>query len=673
MPSIPLPTFAQIFTDLQVSTAKEYNQLLSNTYALLETEQLDFSSFQSTLITLLLASKTGIPDKIIQFIQKLKTNQKFEVDLYDFLISVLNCKNKKIRKNSVLLLKFFEIYESELSLISELLFDKDKGVRKEVFKLLANHQDYSLNEKTKIISLYKDLVRYDPSPEVRKEAMKLVKLEPGKFNCVLSRCEDLSVAVRKSFFNEVFKNIKIKELEYEKRVFLLRRAFTEREFDAKSIFMEKIREEYSASELPLLNSNLFGCEFLVEILHSYFSTTKVEFENLEDFQCSSLLLEYLKFVENDLGRESLILMPISDFLNKVYEICCDSITDRSKIPTLKNLFKILNFYELYDFEVNKVVQSTVYKLLGKNFVVDVIDDCISLPNINIDTKFIGGLIYKNIETKNVLELCRSVMKIVKPLSEIHNAIMKEVLPLFIKDNECKELIYEIIFFYCVLECNFEYLQILIDDFANNYHLLTDLYLGGTETVRMFLKDQIYNFTLSNFNENIAVAACKLSLKDKTDAFIEKITNLYYTAQNNHTKQCISVFLQEFFGVNPNILVDNFCRILVLLPNNHRIWADQTLFWLEKCDQNLKGELIYKICVFLFKNSVFQKVLTNFMMDINEFGDDQLLIKKTVYCCGLLTKKGYDVSGLIGKLIGKDDGVPIDLIGVEAVKMDCGLV
>lgn len=80
--------------------------------------------------------------------------------------------------------------------------------------------------------MYKDLLKHDPSSDVRNNILLHVNLDTSTIERVCDEC----VTVRQNFFRVILPHLKLRELSIEKRALILEKSVLEREFDAYSFF-----------------------------------------------------------------------------------------------------------------------------------------------------------------------------------------------------------------------------------------------------------------------------------------------------------------------------------------------------------------------------------------------------------------------------------------------------
>lgn len=666
-----------IFNEVQNETLRKVNKRINSVKDLICYSEDGLDKFLEILDIILIDKSKEIPSNVNLLVKMTIKSLNDDVNshfflqrIYEHLEKLLNCKISRARKKVLNLLNFFSLGDKNLSQISENLFDKDKRVRKECIKLLKNYQNKKINNSTTIAKIFKDLLKHDPNSEVRKEALKSLEITKENFSALITRSADIVPSVRKYFYENIIQYIIFRELTQEQRIFLLKVSFSDRIMVYKRIFIKKIREEYSNDVISIIKHfyDEMILEELKELMTEFFDEIELQFneEFLKslDFYSSFLIKEYLNFLDNKFGRDALELPPLVLFLEFFYKKSKECLNDKELIPLVRNLFKILSFFEVNDFESYKIIQTIIYNLVGKNFVEEVIDDIFLLPNISTDINFLGSLVKKNENNEKILSLCRSIFKNIS-FSELHNAILQEII---IKFNDRKEY-YEILFYARLKEEKEEYLVYLFNDIQNTFIFLTDLYLSETfkERISKILIDFLEN-ELPNGNINAVKSICKINLKERSSLFLEKLFVLFYSEKNEEVTQFLWVYFYDYFKENPEILIKNFCKMLEYVPlNKHRIFIDQVFYWLP--EENLDS-LTYHILIFIHKKiGVNLRTLTNTLNLINITGKNINLLKKIQYLIDLISKRKINLNILQSKITKFIDDIEIEEYLVKEVKND----
>ncbi|KCZ79269.1 hypothetical protein H312_03349 [Anncaliia algerae PRA339] len=594
----------------------------------------------------------------------------FSKKICEHLIETLNCKFKKVRRKTMILLSLFTFENKILSKISESLFDKDKSVRRECIKLLSSYQNEKIAGKSVIKHLIKDLAKHDPNFEVRKEALKTLEIIKDNYSTLISRSADVNISIRKYFFDRVFDSLDLKLFSSEEKYFILKVVYSERGFDTKIQFIKKIKDAYSNDHILFVEDFYDKSveEELKECLKHLFSEIELVIEegfikNL-NFHSAFVFYEHLKYINERLGRDAIELPPLNDFLEFVYKKSKEALVNKEMIPFLRYLLKILSFFEILNYENYKIIQAMIYNLLGKNFLEEIVDDIFILPNISTDLNFLGSLIKKNEENDKILILCRSIFKNVS-FSELHHAILNEILFKF----KNKQQFYEVLFYAILKEQNEEFLNHLLFNLSDTFVFLTDLYLN--ETFMSRIKDKLFPFLENELNSarmDVIKSLCKILLKERSTFNLNNLLTLFYAEKNEESTQFLSVFFYEFFNENNDILINNFCTFLKSIPiNKHRIFIDQTLYWLNSSNTDL---FTYNILLFIYKNiGVNLRTLLKLLNLISFEGNNITLLKKIRYISQLLHKRNIDLKVLEAKINSFTNEEEIEDYVIKQVKDD----
>ncbi|RVD92891.1 chromosome condensation condensin complex [Tubulinosema ratisbonensis] len=173
--------------------------------------------------------------------------------------------------------------------------------------------------------MLKELLKHDPNSEVRKEALRVLEIKKENIPALISRSADIVPSVRKYFYENVLQFITVKSLEKEHKVFLLKASFTDRSSCFKNLFIKKIREEYSNNCILIINDfyDEIILEEIKELLCNFYDELELRFDEeflkSMDFYSSFLVKEYLCFLENKFGRDTLDLPPLKLFLEFLYK------------------------------------------------------------------------------------------------------------------------------------------------------------------------------------------------------------------------------------------------------------------------------------------------------------------------------------------------------------------
>jgi hypothetical protein len=668
-----------------------------------------YDGFKKILDVLLLSSRKDFSSKILLFMKRLiedlsveSPGREFLGNMFSHLLSSIDSKSRKVRKASIFLIRM--VLESEnfmskdvLTKISERLFDRDKEVRKEAIRILSDSQNQDLGPKMKVVHVFKDLIRFDPSPEVRREVLKVIQINEITRNCIIERCIDSDLAARKVFYLSIFDKLKLSEINKDRRIFLMEKAYLEREFDVEGLFVDKIFDEYDPKEnlnqVVKMFYNGKNTKTLEQFLFSIFDRIEYECGDLPELEVSSFILRtYLSFKDQRFGRDSLNLPDLSLFVSHIYTMCSDSIGVSSdqldeRMPIIKNLFATLRFYDFFTEESRKFIMSAIYKLLTKIGSETIIEECVILSKIACEDEFatfMGSIISKTMKN-NMMESCMMICKyIMKYMSEtpgeIHSAIINEVV-LDNMDSDLKRHGLEILFFYCLTEMKDDYLKIIIE--SGNIEMCTDLYVNTGYTMIRDPLCRLLDDKIVDESEEIIFPISKLLLfedRAENDKYLKYILTRYYVTEDDHVKQYCFVFFHEYFYKSSESLLRVFCEVLSSLESFKAVFIDQSLYWIANSTRKMGSQILfYNVCIYIIKR--YDSIPINIFLNVLDRIEvmclwDSNLTKKIIYCCGMIIKKidgrSNVINGIIGRLMGIDDNEPIDKDSIQEVRNDLGM-
>lgn len=678
----------QIFNEIQTCDSRAYTENLATTLQIISTD----SSFLTILHSILACKRNTCPGRVSLFLERIfeeLKNRRPDIfkRLFQYLLEFTNSKNGRTRKHSLRLVSMLlDLEKHELSMeilqsISERLFDKEASVRKEALKICLIYQESSLNDSLKIQGVLKDVLRYDQVHEIRKICLLQIGICPSTINCVIERCIDLNVNVRKIFWMNCFKKISIEDIPISQRIFLMKSAFNEREFDAKNIFLQFARE-FGLDRFVrhfFCSENVYDevIESLINSDDEYalttFTPSFVHFLNI-----------YYRFKENMDGRDSLNLMGLEEFLN-ILRSRCTSLEENinsndndivDEIRTISGLFKLLSFYDIFNDSDRKSVLSIINHLLTKCSIKEVVEEsvvlCGKICSKDIVT-FLGSIIKRIRGTKLCFVVCECIMKHL-PFTEMHEAIFQEIVVTNINEG------LDILFWYLIAKPSKATEEFYLSFLPNKKILdgATDLVLLNIIDISSIYEQILYQ--ASSFNENAVIPVTKLLLAKKIGdhIFFKNLLLIFYSTETEYIQQYLSVFFNEYLYADSSPLTDIFCDVMQLITENHKIFVDQSLAWIGGSrTTNGYQVLFFKICLFIcnnyeeMKNRKFLFAALEKTMVLPSW--ESILTKKIIYVISLILKKRprENVQALLTKLMEIDDGSPLETQEFKDLKKNCG--
>ncbi|KAK6090589.1 hypothetical protein P3W45_000312 [Vairimorpha bombi] len=709
-----IQTLQIMFNEIQICDSKRYSEHLSN-FISIGKENKSFDLILHVIYPILLCKKYPIPSKIVLFIKRFveeitqtREGSLIVLSLFDHLIGLIDSKTTRVRRNSLYLLNMLSSLNSlnekintiTLEKISERLFDKEKGVRKEAILILRRYQNYDLSESTKISNIFKNLCRYDPSNEVRKLAFENLEANILTYNCIIDRCADINLGIRTLFYRKFLENINIKEIRHDKKVFLLRRVFSEREIDCVDLFVNFCILYYDLpTEFPSLVSDFYHpsiirkLEKLIKRLLNLFDCDITGNRIIEDPSLGNILFYYmyLTYIEDTKGKDELNLIDLSKFVEFVYEFSKNN-EESDKIEKCRILFSILNLYDVFDDVSKKIFFSTVFKLIKNEVSDEILDEVIKLV-YKIDKsngdKIFGSLIHKNIETNPLysLKICMFILKYSQSVDQMQDAIINEIVLNFQdKGPEFYELIAKCLFYYLIMNQDDKIFKSFVsykDKCSTFSSLIFDLSLNFKEDKYLTIAKSVMQSSLEQKDVSVIIPGSKLILSKQLDdeSMILKYfifaLEFYYSEDDEQIQQYLNVFFHEYFKTDSSVLLDAFCPVYENLEINEKYFVDQILYLIENSEKiNGTQLLFYKICVNIYLYYSESKQVKKFIYVLNRINIigawNNILTKKILFCCTQLMKKSglnKKFTEFVNSLMNIDDGEPISQEDLRNVKQD----
>lgn len=670
-------TLETIFNEIQTCDSKQFSENLSSALGLIPRS----NAFLGIIDTLLLCQKNSVPPKISHFVRRifeeLGSRPAILQSILAYVSDKLLCKSNKVRRNSLRIAGTIvslhrDLMSSELiQRISERLFDKEQSVRKEALKICLAFQDVDLAHDLKVQATLKDAIRYDQSHEIRRLGLLGLDINASTINCVLERCIDTSSSIRRTFWMACFPKIDMRRIPGFQRIYLMKKAFTEREFDAKEIFIQRIREmgieefiEYFYCEEPEYTKCIEMC-----LGHCTIDAVPIKHtpEHLH------FMLEYYKCKEDVAGRDSLGLAPLEEHLQALYLKCCDlesmardgrsseEVSVQTKV--VRYLFKMLEFYDIITDESRKYITSIVSSLITRSSMTEIVEESVVLAKRVCGTtivSFLGSIVKRTRGQPICYILCEHIMKHI-PFGEMHEAIMSEIAMMDIGQS------LNIFYWYLVSKRSGQ-MENLYLSFLPNKRVIegaADLALMGLLDVSKI--EGCLLAQVSRFNEGAVIPASKLLLARKINdsRFVRHLLLVFYASETDHVQQYLALFFYEFFRTNALRLAEVYCDVLEMISSNHKTFVDQSLFWVASSElSNGQQHLFFRICLYILNNYESLRNKKHLFGTLDKItvlpSWDSTLTKKIITLVSLIVKKRprENVNVLLARLMEVDDGAPL---------------
>lgn len=696
-----LHTLQGLFNEIQKCESKEFSQNIQLAVNLIPKDE----SFIMILHTLLGCKNNSWPPRVNLFIKRvfeeLITNNSDAIEgILKYCVLFVESKSKKCRKHALRLIhtineiKEFEMGADRLQIISEHLFDKDAGVRKEALKICLTKQNKLLNESLHVEGVLKDVLRYDANLEIRKMALSLLQINKSTLNCVIERSIDSNVKIRIIFWQCCFLKIKVEELSKQQRIFLLRNAQNEREFDAKQIFQGVVKRlgivkfvgyfydrdgalDVFIDEYLKDNNIEFGLEKdgkLKVVIDGNSNEVKEIYQNDSEFEAGYIyfLNKYYKLIEENEGRDRLNMLELEELLELIYNKSIEvenkvreGVILNEEIDVVTGMLRLLVFYDIFVEDVKQMVLAIIKVLLIKCNVREIVEEavllCKRICNDEENIKFFRKIIAKTKESDICYIVCEYVMKHLK-YGILHENIVSDIsIPNIPKSID--------ILFWHILHKPGTQIEELYFSYLPTKRVLegtTDLVLSGVLQPENFLT--VVQTQIAALNENAVVPITKLILAEFVDSeiCIKYLLIVYYSTDNEYLQQHLSIFFTEFFFKSSKPLIECFCEVVEIIVDNHKVFIDQCLFWIHNSAYfNGSQLLFYSVGLFLYKNYDLLKTHKLYFYVLEKINIspcwNNLLTKKIIYIITQIIKRRprQNVNLLLNRLMEIDDGYPMN--------------
>lgn len=677
-----LAQLQQIFNEIQTCTPQAYAARAQDAVEMAAND----ASFLTVLHTVLASKKASLPDRVLGFLRRIfeglgKAHQGVLERIFYYLLDFVDSKSCRCRKHALHLLSMilgvakYPLARDTLQRISERLFDRDAGVRREALRICLEYQEHELGEGLRLVGVLKDVVRFDQSHEVRRAGLAGIVVAPETLNCIVERCTDVNVGVRRAFWAGCFERLQLREIPAPQRVYLMKSALSEREFDARSIFLQAV-ERLGLEEFV----DCFYCEEKAfgDVVEHYLRQGREELALTRltpGYVC--MMGIYYRLKEDDVGRDGLDLMDLDEFLDLISERCralearmqgpdgvLPGAPPDEDIKTLVGLFRLLAFYDLFGDRSRRRVLKIINSLLARCSARDVVEEAVLLCKRICSSdlvSFLGSVIKKLRGSPLCYTVSECVMKCL-PHGELHEAIFQEIAIPNLNES------LEIVFWYFLLRPskNLEELLLSFLPNAKAVRCVADLVLAGhvdPGAVSAAIESQLFRF-----DENVAIPTAKLLLARRLagSEYFKYLLLIFYSTEDGSIQQYLSLFFYEYFAHDPQPVIDVFCDVMQLITDNYRVFADQALFWISN-SQAPHGtqHLFFSICCHMLRgyDGMKNRRLLFFTLDRISIQPcwEPVLTKKIIYVLGQIIKKRpkEQTQHLLAKLMEIDDGSPLD--------------
>lgn len=589
-------------------------------------------------ISLIIGCKKGeLPKSLLQFMSELmkklkhlKSGRNFMHNLIKYLVRGVDSKLKYVRYNSLSLLwscmehldsvspRLWEIVKIK---IGEKLFDREVSVRIQAVRIAAKYQETSIEGGLFFYSLFKDLLRYDVSADVRKIVLQYIFVNKSTLPAIISRASDVSPSVRMVFSMNKLSLIPWDEsLSIEQRAGLLQVLEEEREEEIRKKSMERIeiifeevfngKYELFTDAFYLENKNNRSLErILKELMKRYEYASGFDEEFLERATPSLLFLMWvsLEHVDGDRGRDTLVLPDMAVLLKSIADASCAVGADDQYGGTLAHaLFALLEYYDAFQSSERSLLIKCAFYILSQGTVLlrGVVDSVCKMvnkacngsdnPNVYLKALTIGEERTQVLFAESLLRSKEFSMKhfpavfqIIKEKSEsaIHSSSIEikecciRMLVLSASEmNECDNALKALL---DLAKQNWQSAFCALVDLSiifKNRKDVFDLVCNVVKDTQFVLRDKsITKLLLSD-----------LPSEEQTEELVGELVQRFYSEETNlQDAQYLHVFFYEYFRTKHWIVFTIYNNVISKIKH-WKVFNDQILYWFES-----RKDLAYK--------------------------------------------------------------------------------
>lgn len=353
-----------------------------------------FQSFCENTNVLLSCKRTEIPKPLYSFISELlkrlrdkRIGTNFIHNFIKYLLRGLDAKLRNVRINSLLLIKHSIEHLETVSpklwaflkvKIGEKLFDKEASVRVQAVQIAERFQDAEVADGLPFSKLLKDLLRNDPSAEVRRSVLSTLAPTPKTLSSIVERAVDISASVRLLFVSSKLLTLDVFSMTLKQRVFLINALETERSEEVKKIFLQNIEIIFSESyngQYELFVPSFFSLEgneslgrIVLALMKNYEYTVPFDDEFLQRATPPLIFLMSLSLqhLEEEKGRDCVVLPDLEVMLKSLIDSSL-SLCKTAWYPssTTDSLFRVIGYYDIFHRSDRSVTLKSIFYLMGR--------------------------------------------------------------------------------------------------------------------------------------------------------------------------------------------------------------------------------------------------------------------------------------------------------------------
>ncbi|KAI5192482.1 hypothetical protein NEMIN01_2046 [Nematocida minor] len=589
-------------------------------------------------ISIIIGCKKGeIPKSLLQFMSELmkklkhmKIGRNFIHNLIKYLVRGVDSKLKHVRYNSLSLLRSCiehldsispRLWEVVKIKIGEKLFDKEITVRLQAVHIAAKYQETAIEGGLHFYRLFKDLLRYDASADVRKLVLQYIVVNKTTLPAIITRCGDSNDAVRMVFVVSKLSLIPWDDsLTLEQRSTLLQTLEEERDEEIRKRFLERIeiifeesfngKYELFTDAFYLENRNNKSLErVLKELMKRYEYADGFNEEFLERATPSLLFLMWvsLEYIDGDRGRDNITLPDMAVLLKSIAEASCSVGAGDQYGGTLAHaLFALLEYYDIFQSSERNLLTKCALYILSQPAVLlpgvvesvckMIIKACSGSESDKIYVKalsigeertqilFAEALLrskgFSCSKFKSIFEMIEGKIKntIYSNDADIKEYSIKILVLCAAEKNECDEALDVLIKLakqnWQSAFCALVDLSIIFKDRKDVFNTTFEI----VKTTQFSLRDKsITKLLLSD-----------LPTEEQAQELIEEVVRRFYSEETNlEDAQYLHVFFYEYFRRKHWVVFTVYKNVISKIKH-WKVFNDQIIYWFES-----RVDLAYK--------------------------------------------------------------------------------
>ncbi|KAI5172571.1 hypothetical protein NEFER03_1646 [Nematocida sp. LUAm3] len=599
-----------------------------------------FKEFCQGVTLIITHKRSELPKAIIAFVNELmkrlkksREGRNFLHNVIKYLVRGVDSKLKHIRINSLMLLrggiehldnvspKLWEIVKIK---IGEKLFDKEASVRVHALCIVTRYQESFLDENLPFYKLIKDLMRYDPSPEIRKISVSSIVVNRSTISALVSRAKDENEGVRMAFVTNKLSSISWEYLSVRERGCLIRDLEEEKVKEIRDKFLQKMEiifeREFSAKYEVFIeavylekqdNSSLE--RVLRELMKRYEYADSFDKGFLDRATAPLLFLMRvsLEHVDRERGRDEIDLPDLEITLKSIVDASAEmKEKDVYKGSLSELLFSLLQYYDLFQSkERNLLIKCSMYILSIPDLLFEIVESVSHMIDMSCTGSEPLSLYKKALETGSsrtqqylVEALLKRKREILLPQEFIQQLEEKNLLGAFSHDRNIRNSSIRAFVLISMHKGYVEEQTVISLD-----HLIEEkLYEGllalidlavifkENEMIKESIKKWIVEKDLEYTKEKIR-GCCKALLFDllpieENEEILKDLVLLYYTgAKEGEDIQYLHLFFCEYFRKRHWMLFSLYTKVIAEIKH-WKVLNDQMVFWFNhREDKSYKPE------------------------------------------------------------------------------------